>query len=481
MKDIRPNWHDDIVWIKNKVNVALRSMATTASVNRYFSETDVYYVALNPAPEVDRHNAATPVTETEKWLKDVKNRLEEEAFDKQISRIMNNIKAGDKQVKEGIRLKTEITFGVNKTVTALEKKVDDSVRANLPEVEQRLKRILQDKNSELTLMDSKIQAAKPSVTRGLYYEYIINLIDKIRSIMDFKYVYSTDNELVLNPFLYAQSFEKELEDAHMGKNDVFEGLPDFQGLLDILENLRETPTGPLTQVRDYKLGGNAAKYRFLQVFGIIFLSLELHLPSPDEQFNAGLTSVNGISSSVDAKQMLHNTLQGPIIQLNRVVDWLCNHLQYLMYRHYDHAAAILLSTPQFKAIRDHDSFHMKVTAAFKDLVDAQIKEVRFLVQRMIRDYSQVIPMDCVHRQISMLALAPIEPINEIDEDSKPSFVDTVADSVMYGISASIVEVQEVSQQAVTQVSNSIGNILKDLRKNSVSFPFDVQDLLNTGK
>lgn len=337
MKDIRPNWRDEIVWIKNKVNVALRSMATTASVNRYFSDTDVYYVALNPAPETDRHHAATPVAETEKWLNDVKSRLEEEAFDKEISRIMNNIKAGDKQVKEGIRLKTEIIFGVSKTVTALEKKVDDSVRANLPEVEQRLKIILEDKKNELTLMDSKIQAAKPSVTRGLYYEYIINLVAKTRSIMDFKYVYSTNNELVLNPFLYAQSFEKELEDAHMGKNDFFEGLPDFQGLLDILEKLRETPTGPLAQVKDYKLGGHAAKHRFLQVFGIIFLSLELHLPSPDEQFNAGLTPVNGITSTADAKQILHNTLQGPIIQLNRVVDWLCNHLQYLMYRHYDHA------------------------------------------------------------------------------------------------------------------------------------------------
>jgi len=456
-------------------------MATTASVNRYFSETDVYYVALNPAPEVDRHNAATPVAETEKWLNDVKSRLEEESFNEQISRIMNNIKAGDKQVKEGIRLKTEITFGVSKTVAALEKKVDESVRASLPEVEQRLKRILKDKKAEQALMDSKIKAAKPSVTRDLYYEYIINLVAKTRSIMDFKYVYSTNNELVLNPFLYAQSFEKELEDAHMGKNDFFEGLPDFQGLLDILEKLRQTPTGPLTQVKDYNLGGHAAKHRFLQVFGIIFLNLELHLPSPDEQFNAGLTSVNGISSAVDAKQILHNTLQGPIIQLNRVVDWLCNHLQYLMYRHYDHAAAILFTTPQFEAIRDHDDFHMKVTAAFKDLVDAQIKDIRFLVQRMIRDYSEVIPMDCAHRQIAMLALAPIEPIKEIDEDSKANFLDTVANFVMYGISASIVEIQEVSQKAVTQVSNSIGNILKDLRKSSASFPFDVQDLLNTGK
>jgi hypothetical protein len=152
-----------------------------------------------------------------------------------------------------------------------------------------------------------------------------------------------------------------------------------------------------------------------------------------------------------------------------------------MYRHYDHAAAILFTTPQFEAIRDHDDFHMKVTAAFKDLVDAQIKDIRFLVQRMIRDYSEVIPMDCAHRQIAMLALAPIEPIKEIDEDSKANFLDTVANFVMYGISASIVEIQEVSQKAVTQVSNSIGNILKDLRKSSASFPFDVQDLLNTGK
>lgn len=114
-----------------------------------------------------------------------------------------------------------------------------------------------------------------------------------------------------------------------------------------------------------------------------------------------------------------------------------------------------------------------MTAAFKDLVDAQIKDIKFLVQRMIRDYSEVIPMDCAHRQIAMLALAPIEPINQIDKDSEPSFIDNVAKFVMYGISASIVKMQEVSQQAVTQVSNSIGNILEDLRKSSASFPFDV--------
>ena len=79
---------------------------------------------------------------------------------------------------------------------------------------------------------------------------------------------------------------------------------------------------------------------------------------------------------LNSKQVLHNTLQHNVLRLNKVVDWLCNHLEYLLYRHFDDAAKSLLAK-EFSVLMSHDKFLVRMPTAFRALVANRTVSLRF--------------------------------------------------------------------------------------------------------
>ena len=495
---VRPNWRNEMVLLKNHVNIAMLQMHKVEEVNNYFDPAynvgEVYHLMLNPTVDKGGLDDRKDIASKAQWVRDVKHHLEQDLFDEHIARI--EAKEG-RPVKSSIRDRTGIKFGLNVTINALDKKMQEKTLAMLPQLAVDVNKIIAEREERLNELKAIVASFSPSATKSLYYDFTIKLVSYIRAIMNFRVVSSLNNDKLLDPEDFLQTFEEELYNAHFGKNDGFPGLPTYEELVDAVRMFRADPNGIAYRVETSRLVGYAAKHRFLEVFGVILLIQDMELLTMDQILSAGLPAFTGKFNSVDFKLVLHKYLQDNVLRLNNVVPWLCNHLEHLLYHHFDDAVRLLLETPEFKVLKTHQHFIQRMTDGFRALADERIEDVRRSVVSLIRDYSEVMSLDIAYRNVVTLALAPMghepsapvlpplasassagsTPTSSPSPASAMGFNSWVYKSVQALFSGPL---DFISGTAVASnaVYGATGTILSNIRSHRSDY--DIQDLLNSG-
>ena len=293
--------------------MALSFMHSAQNVRNYFRQRprdfkEQYYVMLNPF-NTDIH--AMSFDNYSLWLKDVKSNAERKKFLFEIDRIESRY-GGEFGSKDIYR-----TFGIELALDALQAKLQSMTLGQIPIIYEELTSQLGRVREDVEEFESELAGFNPDSVHRLYFEFITDLFAVLSSVLDDTFL---PEDFILDPVDFTQTFEEELKLAHLHKNDSFDGLLTFAELKTIKQ-------------LDKVLCGRAAKHRLLMVFA--FMLLNAPLPNIDDDG--------------DFKNLVQNSLHNTA----HMMDWLCNHLEYLLRHHLSVASKMLMTTKKYSGLKWH--------------------------------------------------------------------------------------------------------------------------------
>ena len=386
---------------------------------------------LNPPPNDDDIHASF---DKYSWLQDVKSNADTKKLQLEIDRVEKITGAKMDDVSSIYK-----AFGVEVMLAALAEKQQRVTLAQLPTIYTALTEQLTNVRDEITGVESELAAFNPGTTRLLYFDFIKDLALGVRANI---YSQVLLEDFVMDPDEFKQTFEEELQMAHFQKDDAFDGLPTYGELKTQLA---------ASHLLDLKLSGHAATRRLMTVFSFILMNM----PLSEIDFLFSWSPGPGVGDV----HLTRRVLQRSIRKLNVMMDWLCNHLEYLHQHNFNVASNLLMATTKYSPLKYKSFLHRDLSQAFQNIVEWRSAEIRKQLQTYIFDYAEVVPFDVTSRRLVMMSLAPSDSLAEKLKTNADLFDDKEFDK--------------------GENAEAIGALLKDLNildflsmGNSFTSPFD---------
>lgn len=298
-------------------------------------------------------------------------------------------------------LREKFKFGVSALERGLHERIHKEIIEQLPLITNKLKTLRHSAATEVERMTVELSLRDPMMIRDLYNQYIARITQVIRAVL----AHECHDVEGLEVAKYAMLFKAELKAAHDGARDE---IPLFyEALLDCLANFRDSRTSFKKMVEEMRLGGYAAAYRMLLVYGLQILSTPHEAPSAADTFGAAVSPVSGNTGEANFNKMVMQDVRPNVGKLKKLTPWLKNHLSFLLKRLYtcaqDH---IDKNESYFAPIRDHRGFHDMLFEEYMKVVTARAEAIGSMVDGLISDHETIFSLDSSYRSIPMMALAP---------------------------------------------------------------------------
>lgn len=426
LSSVRPQWKQEVICIKNYVGDALRKMSTAKQINDYFDKSQSSicqkeFFALLSASSDNAINAETlSIEEHRKMLVDIRDGGERRWFEREMKHIeqeeakKTNI-AGSVRIADSVK---QLPIGVEAIGPYLQEIAMSTFANQLPSMKEQLMKELLKYRKYSDAIQSELDSLDPVKAKDLYWEFVGEYVRTLESLIAFKTKYGKTDDKVVDPVRFIMSFEEEYKTAHSGQAYVGTIIPTYEDLVSEVEKIPNPgSTGLPYQIKEAKYYGEAAKSRLIEVIMFIFLQMPLIEMTDEVMINCMVSAEDGVHK-LNAEKGLRCLLEPSVRNLSLMVDWIVNHVSWLLKKHNEDAIISVIQNPanaRFLTIKErHQHFIDQFDERFQQLVGNQTDRIRRSMVELINDYSVTIDIYEPYWLMSVLAEAEFSPTLLLD-------------------------------------------------------------------
>ena len=426
MDSVRPNWKNEVICIKNKVNKALEDMTEVRQLNSYFDPSHricahEFYAPFRSS-KVPFDPSTKTINEYRQWLLNIRDGGETQLFLDEIDRIVKEENKKFNPVLLADHVK-QAPLGV-KTIGPHLQEISMNIFAKqLPVMKEKLLKEISRYNQLSEELQSELDSLDENKAKDLYWEFITVYVRNLRSLITFRTEYGDEDMKVVDPNQFRMTFKDEYNAAHNGQPYFGKIIPLYDDLEKKVNQLHNTGATGLSSQLIKALCGEAAKNRLVEVVMHLILELEMINMDDDTLYNAVNSCGHGVCQ-MDAEKGLHALLEPSVRNMRIMVDWIINHVAWLLKKHSEDAIVTVIenaNNPRFRTIKErHGHFIDHVDAMFESLVHNQTDRIHRSTTELIKDHSVTIDIYEPYSLLIVLAKADYFPkllLNDISTTS----------------------------------------------------------------